>query len=89
MQFQIRIDDNNHLTIQFSLATAVPGGAEHGPEVASAIITDTELSDITTDDFFDLLGQVVDYFTVDQSPPDKQVADWRAEFLAATRTQKK
>lgn len=87
MQLQFRVDDNNSLTVDFKLSKASPGGFTDGPEIISAVVSDSKLSDLTADQLFDLAGQIVDYFSQPHQEP-KPVAegDWRHEFLEATRT---
>lgn len=85
MQLQLRIDNDNYVTIDFQLSPADTGQLAASPEIAAATITDRKLSQLKETDLFDLTGQLVDYFTTQQQALAPQ-ADWRDEWLAATKT---
>jgi len=85
MQLTFRIDDRNYLTFDLRFQTAGPGSYASGPELIAASIADTELSQLTEADLFNLAAQIVDYFSRDQQAP-KKAGDWYDEWLAATRT---
>ena len=61
MQLQFRIDDTNHITVDFQLSNAGDNGTNHSPEVTAAIITDKKLSLLSQDQIIDLAGQCIDH----------------------------
>lgn len=83
MQLKIWLDDSNHLTFSLKLSSAVSGGYTDGPEVIAAVVSDSQLSNISEDQLIDLLGQTIDFLTTDQQSTGPE-PDWRTEFLAAT-----
>ena len=85
MQFEFRIKGGDSVTINCQLSAAGAHSPEDGPELIAASIADTELSQLTEADLFNLAAQIVDYFSRDQQAP-KKAGDWYDEWLAATRT---
>ena len=83
MQFTIRVDANNHLTVSTILRKSDDPQYADRPELAAATISDKQLSDITENQLFDILGQVIDHFThTDVPAPTGPNEDWRENFRA-------
>lgn len=89
MQLQFRIDDNNYVTFAFQLENPGDNGFASGPEIISAAIVDSKLSNIEKDQLIDLAGQLIDFETSGSRTggidPTEREPDWRAEFLAACK----
>ncbi len=90
MQLQLRIDDNNYVTIEFQLQTPDTNSPADGPELIAATVIDSKLSNLKSDELFDITGQVVDYFNRPQGAPERRPGyDWfNDEWLPATRNNK-
>lgn len=85
MQFQIRLDDSNHVTIDAQLDSGNAGLDEGGPEVVAAVITDKQLSHIQIDDLFDVVAQCFDILTAPAEAPSNPNEDWRDYFRSGKR----
>ena len=88
MQLSLRIDDNNYLAIALQLQNAGNNQSADGPELVSATVVDSKLSQLSDHDILAITAQVVDYFSRDQrsseTPPDWYNDIW----LPATRQDK-
>ena len=80
MQFQIRIDDGNFVTVDASLSNVGQFGGEGVPEVGAAVVTNGKLSDLTQDQLFDVVGQCIDILTAKAADPVQPGPDWRDAF---------
>lgn len=79
MQFHIRLNDSNTLTISAQLSD-VPSDNTNGPAVASAVVTNVELSDISTDDFLYTLAESLDIILQPEQEKAAVNEDWREAF---------
>ena len=80
-QIELRVDDNNHITVAAELQAASPDESTDIPEVIAARVVNSKLSDLGQDQLLNTVGQIVDHLTtVQQAPVDRSGYDWRADF---------
>ncbi len=84
MHLQLRFDDGKILTVDCQFQTVNFGQPEAGSELIAATIANSELSHDEIARVFDVTGQVVDYFSRDQSTEGRQ-PDWQDEWREATK----
>ena len=84
MQLKFWLDETNFLTVECTLSADDESGPDGFVEVTAAVIADSQLSNILQDQLLDIIGQIADHLGTAQQVP-APAADWRAEFLAATR----
>ncbi len=85
MQLQIRTQDGDFIVIDLQHSEITPGQPQDGTELIAASIVDSKLSILSHDQFFDILGETVDYFSRPAQPTP--ASDWyKDEFLPATAT---
>jgi len=86
MQLKIWLDDTNYITIAAQLQAPGSNGYGDSPEIIAATIVDRKLSNIQEDQFFDLTAAILEHFErPQQKGNDGAQADWRTEWLDATR----
>lgn len=88
MQFQFRSDDGQYIIFNIELAKVDDSYAGPSYELASAVVTDSKLSDTSTFDLIDVAAQIVDAMQTREATR-KPSGDWfTEEWLPATRTSK-
>lgn len=80
MQFQIRINENNYVTINTILQAARSDESTDSPEVTAATITEQKLSDVKLTQLLDVVGQVIDELSAPPPSSEPINDDWRADF---------
>lgn len=85
MQFQIRINDRNYLTLDVELQAASSDTPDDIPEVVKATVLDAKLSDVREDQLLSVVGQAIDaLYAVPEPAPNRDLL-WGDDERAAFR----